>query len=598
MVGFNNESKGLIFLILIVLLGINAVKAQNNSVAIGSETINNSAVLWLNGNGSQGLLLPVADKDNFVPASTDEGMVIYDAADNTIYYFNGAQWIDVNSSDGASNNYTLVLNGNDLQLLKDGAAASTVVIRNIDVGGDLSGTIGATTLGTGVVSLTNLGDMGAANGQILMYDGTAWTIQDAPSGTFTGVTTDGSTLTGDGLNTPLSILDNDDADADPTNEFQDADDVDYDNTASGLDANNVQDAMDELADELIDITAYADEVTITAFGGIGDELEVIDGSITGGAGGKIAASTIDSGNLEDGAVTPPKIQGKVDPNNSVLGSSGNGAVTWITGGIDQLVGTDNVGNLTFINQSVFNNLDKTNQNGILIGNGTNIINVPAANNAIFRGNGTSLVNSSISDNGTSVDIFAMSIKQGGNVGIGTNMPNYSLEVIGNIFVNGQPNTSFGPNWNVISDQRLKNIIGDYKDGLNVIRAINPLWFQYNGQAGIQNNEIQVGIIAQEMLKIAPYTVSTFNAKLNEGDEEETELLKFNFSALNFAQINAIKELDEKNQQLEKENIALRKQLEQLAQRLNASQSKSTAEMTQLKADLEQIKVLLGVEAKK
>ena len=53
----------------------------------------------------------------------------------------------------------------------------------------------------------------------------------------------------------------------------------------------------------------------------------------------------------------------------------------------------------------------------------------------------------------------------------------------------------------------------------------------------------IGIIAQDVKDIIPYTIATFKAKLNLEDQEETELYSFNSSALTFVTINAIKELD-------------------------------------------------------
>ena len=60
----------------------------------------------------------------------------------------------------------------------------------------------------------------------------------------------------------------------------------------------------------------------------------------------------------------------------------------------------------------------------------------------------------------------------------------------------------------------------------------------------------MGIIAQEMINIFPDTIGTFNAKLNEDDEEETELLGYDGHEITFALINAVKELNDKITDLE------------------------------------------------
>jgi len=54
--------------------------------------------------------------------------------------------------------------------------------------------------------------------------------------------------------------------------------------------------------------------------------------------------------------------------------------------------------------------------------------------------------------------------------------------------------------------------------------VNPVYYDYNGKAGFSITKDNVGIIAQEMQEVLPNTIKTFTAKLNEGDENETELL--------------------------------------------------------------------------
>ena len=48
----------------------------------------------------------------------------------------------------------------------------------------------------------------------------------------------------------------------------------------------------------------------------------------------------------------------------------------------------------------------------------------------------------------------------------------------------------------------------------------------------------------------PETVKKYNAKLNEEDEEDTELYNFDSHALTFALINSVKELNAKIKSLE------------------------------------------------
>jgi len=72
--------------------------------------------------------------------------------------------------------------------------------------------------------------------------------------------------------------------------------------------------------------------------------------------------------------------------------------------------------------------------------------------------------------------------------------------------------------------------------------VNPVYYDYNGKAGFSITKDNVGIIAQEMQEVLPNTIKTFKAKLNDDDEEETELLSFNANEIIYVLINSVKEL--------------------------------------------------------
>ncbi|MDD2566233.1 MAG: tail fiber domain-containing protein [Candidatus Gracilibacteria bacterium] len=158
-------------------------------------------------------------------------------------------------------------------------------------------------------------------------------------------------------------------------------------------------------------------------------------------------------------------------------------------------------------------------------------------------------------------IERMTITSAGKVGIGTTLPSYQLQLSTDSAA--KPGTS---TWTIASDRRLKTNISDFNDGLNVINDINPVWFNYNGKAGLPTDKKYVGIIAQDIQKIAPYTVSTYKAKLNPEDKTDTELLNFNESALNFVIINAIKEQQKELEEMKKENEELKLRIEKIENR--------------------------------
>ena len=151
----------------------------------------------------------------------------------------------------------------------------------------------------------------------------------------------------------------------------------------------------------------------------------------------------------------------------------------------------------------------------------------------------------------------MRIDNNGNVGVNTNAPSANLSV------NGTANKTGGGSWTVFSDSRLKKEISEYKDGLNIILKINPIWFSYNNKAGIKSTNRYIGILAQDIQKIAPYTISKVKVKLDERDKEETEVLCFDPSSLDFMLINAIKEQQEQIEEQRAEIDALKAKSENL-----------------------------------
>jgi len=141
---------------------------------------------------------------------------------------------------------------------------------------------------------------------------------------------------------------------------------------------------------------------------------------------------------------------------------------------------------------------------------------------------------------------------GGTLGTGVNVINGGINIFGlvnpvtgyqlNLSLNSaaKPSTN---TWTIASDERVKTNVNPYTKGLETILAINPITYDYNGKAGFDSTSINnIGIIAQDVLNIIPECINTYKAKLNEDDEEKTELYNFDSHALTFILINAIKEL--------------------------------------------------------
>jgi Chaperone of endosialidase/Head domain of trimeric autotransporter adhesin len=135
---------------------------------------------------------------------------------------------------------------------------------------------------------------------------------------------------------------------------------------------------------------------------------------------------------------------------------------------------------------------------------------------------------------------------GGNVSIGnTGVPAYQLEITGTA---GKPG---GGSWSNASDRRLKQNINPYTQGLQQLLQINPVTYQYNEKSGFDTKPEYVGIIAQDLQKIAPYMVSTVKRK-------DAEYLSVDNSAMTYMLINAVKEQQQQIELLKAEIELLKK----------------------------------------
>lgn len=110
-------------------------------------------------------------------------------------------------------------------------------------------------------------------------------------------------------------------------------------------------------------------------------------------------------------------------------------------------------------------------------------------------------------------------------------------------------------WTIVSDERLKEDIHPFKDGLEVLEKINPVYWKYNGKAKTPSNEYGVGILAQDMQKVAPYTISTMEyvdpkVPFEQISENKEQYLAYNSGPLEYVVLNAVKELSQKQKNAE------------------------------------------------
>jgi hypothetical protein len=121
----------------------------------------------------------------------------------------------------------------------------------------------------------------------------------------------------------------------------------------------------------------------------------------------------------------------------------------------------------------------------------------------------------------------MRIDSTGQVGIGTTSPTASLSV------NGTANKPGGGSWDVFSDERLKNIKGNFNSGLKAVMQLQPIRYQYkqNNALALKSETENVGFGAHSLQQIIPEAV-TRNAN---------GYLMVNNDPILWTMLNAIKE---------------------------------------------------------
>jgi hypothetical protein len=177
----------------------------------------------------------------------------------------------------------------------------------------------------------------------------------------------------------------------------------------------------------------------------------------------------------------------------------------------------------------------------------------------------------------------------GNVGIGTANPGGQFEL--SLNEGRKPSST---SWTVPSDERLKTIHGEYTKGLDDILKLKTIVYNYKnfGERTFDPKvlrEVAYGFSAQEVQKVFPECVGV----------DDDGYLNFNMHAINVAYVNAIKELNQKIQNMATENNSLLKKLETLqnekttmekdVEKLKAA---TAFELDKLKAEIEWIKATL------
>ncbi len=155
------------------------------SVSIGTDQINNNAVLWLQGNGSQGLILPVVTNRTAVTAT--RGMIVFDDSDKKVYYNNGTIWVEVGGG-GAGVAQTLTLSGNTLSI--SGGNSVQIASTTPTLAGQLLQWNGTQWTSSNAATPTT--------GQVLKWNGISWAPGTDDAGGASILLNNGQLLTGNG----------------------------------------------------------------------------------------------------------------------------------------------------------------------------------------------------------------------------------------------------------------------------------------------------------------------------------------------------------------------------------------------------------------
>ena len=132
------------------------------------------------------------------------------------------------------------------------------------------------------------------------------------------------------------------------------------------------------------------------------------------------------------------------------------------------------------------------------------------------------------------------VSDSGAVGIGTNAPTESLDVVGTIKLSGTVNAA--------SDRRLKTNIVPLTNSLHIIEQLQGV--KFNMKVG-DEDEKMVGVIAQDVEKVLPEVVRKFEVTTGEEGSEKTEMTyAVQYQNIVAPLIEAVKELSEKVKVLE------------------------------------------------
>ncbi len=128
-----------------------------------------------------------------------------------------------------------------------------------------------------------------------------------------------------------------------------------------------------------------------------------------------------------------------------------------------------------------------------------------------------------------------------------NILQMTMDTASNFTVVGAALKPGGGSWTATSDARIKDVIGDYSEGLDVIRRLRPKRYRFKGNDGEFGNAVVarrgdefVGFTAQDIEGVLPETVSKVQGEID--GQRVNDLRRVNTDPVFYALVVAVQEL--------------------------------------------------------
>jgi len=97
-------------------------------------------------------------------------------------------------------------------------------------------------------------------------------------------------------------------------------------------------------------------------------------------------------------------------------------------------------------------------------------------------------------------------------------------------------------WVIYSDSRIKKNVVPYTKGLSELNQIQIKNFEFNGLGNTVNGKKGIGVIADEVEKVLPDSVTTMPTKLHSEDQERVDLKTFDNTEMIYLLVTSVQEL--------------------------------------------------------